>query len=136
MSSQLGSLPRYALGANVQPNVAFVTIIWRFPAHNPQVGKFEDIARFAYEKEVWYTLKIEREGNRYHFWIGDFGLFTEDDSLTSGSIGLHFYGRCNIWLDDFTVSGPDVPDGGPGVLGVNPFSKRLTTTWGKLKAQN
>ena len=129
-------------GAVVEPNVAFVTIIWRLPEHNPQIGRvvlgahFEAIARFVYKKEVWYTLKIERDWNKYIFWIGDFGLFTEDDSLTSGSIGFHFYGRCNIWLDDLIVTGPDVPDGGPGVLGVNPLSERLTTTWGKLKAQN
>ncbi len=127
---------RYALGANVEPNVAFVTIIWRLPANNPQIGKFKEIARFAYENEVWYTLKIEREVNRYHFWIGNIGLITEDDSLTNGSIGFHFYGRCNIWLDDLIVTGHDVPDGGPGVLQVKALAEKLTTTWGKLKARN
>ena len=137
----------YGHGAIVEPNVAFVTIIWSVPAQNPQIpgelrAKFFDVARFAYEKEVWYTLKIERqkkfrERNLYIFWIGDFGLAidTEDDSLTRGSIGLNFYGTCNIWLDDLIVTGPDVPDGGPGVLQVKALAEQLTTTWGKLKAQ-
>lgn len=132
---------RYGLGVDVEPNVAFVKILWSVPEHNPHIDQvvlrphLEETARFAYEKEVWYTLKIEREGNQYIFWIGDFGLFTEDDSLTNGLIGFHFYGRCNIWLDDFAVTGPDVLDGGPGVLGVKPLAEQLTTTWGTLKAQ-
>ena len=138
---------KYGHGVVVIPDVAFVSIIWRLPEHDPQIGRvvlgarFDALARFAYEKGVWYTLKIERqkivrERNRYIFWIGDFGLMTEDDSLTSGSIGLHFVGRCNIWLDDLIVTGPDVPDGGPGVLNVNPLAEQVTTTWGRLKAQN
>ena len=81
-------------------------------------------------------MKIEREGNQYTFWIGDVGLFTRDDSVPIGAIQLIFYGRCDIWLDDFTVTGPDVPDGGPGFLQVNSLAEQVTTTWGKLKAQN
>lgn len=53
-----------------------------------------------------------------------------------GWISLTFHGRFNIWLDDFTVNGPTVPDGGPGVLRVHPFAEQVTTTWGKLKVQN
>lgn len=94
------------------------------------------IDRFAYEKKVWYTLRIERKGNQYTFSIGDVRLFAEDDSVPMGTIELTFSGRCTIWLDDFTVTGPDVPNGGPGFLGVNPLAERVTTMWGKLKAQN
>jgi len=133
---------RYGLGVIVEPNIVFVSIVRKVPEQNPQIGQvvlrgnLVATSRFAYEKEGWYTLKIEREGNQYIFWIGEFGLFIEDDSLTIGSIGFHFYGRCNIWLDDFIVTGPDVLDGGPGVLSVGPVVEQVTTMWGKLKAQN
>ena len=131
----------YGHGAIVEPNVAFVEIIWSVPAQNPQIGpgalraKFFDVARFAYEKEVWYTLKIERVRNQFIFSIGDFGLWVDDDLKLVGTIGFRFYGTCNIWLDDLIVTGPDVPDGGPGVLQVKALAEQLTTTWGKLKAQ-
>ena len=69
---------------------------------------------FGYENEIWYTLKIEKDDNRYLFWIGEFGLEIFEDSVPKGWIHLHFVGRFNLWLDDFTVTGSDVPDGGPG----------------------
>lgn len=129
---------RYSAGILVEPNVAFVSINQYVPEEHPQIGQLlrgntASTALFSYKKEDWYTLTIEREGNQYIFWIGDFGLFVEDDSVPIGSIGLFFHGRCNIWLDDFTVTGPAVQDGGPGILQVNPLSKQLTTTWGMLK---
>ena len=127
-----------------EPNVAFASIHQFEVEDHPEFGQIlggtvPAIARFVYETKVWYTLKIERDGNRYSFWIGDvglFGLFTEDNSVPMGTIGLYFNGRCNIWLDDFTVDGPTVPDGGPGFLRVNPLAEEVTTTWGKLKAQH
>ena len=122
----------------VEPNIASVCIIRNELEELPKVGwvwrgNTAAIARFAYEEMVWYTLKIEREGNRYFFWIDDFGLFADDNTVPAGRITLHFVGRYNIWLDDFTVTGPDVPDGGPRVLGVNPVAEQLAATWGNLK---
>ena len=123
----------------VEPNVASVSISRHEIKEDPQLGGavLHPIAaaeaRFAYEEKVWYTLKIERKGNRYTFWIDDFGLLTDDDTVPTGWITLQFVGRFIIWLDDFTVTGPDVPDGGPGVLGVNPAAEQLATTWGNLK---
>ena len=100
------------------------------------IAQTAGIDSFAYEEKVWYTLRIAREGNQYTFSIGDVILFAEDDSVPMGTIELFFHGRCTIWLDDFTVTGPDVPNGGPGFLGVNPLAEGVTTMWGKLKAQN
>ena len=94
------------------------------------------IDSFAFEEKVWYTLRIAREGNQYTFSMGDVILFAEDDSVPMGTIDLCFFGRCTVWLDDFMVTGPDVPNGGPGFLGVNPLAEGVTTMWGKLKAQN
>ena len=94
------------------------------------------IDSFAYEEKVWYTLRIAREGNQYTFSLGDVILFAEDDAVQMGTIELLFFGRCTVWLDDFTVTGPDVPNGGPGFLGVNPLAEGVTTMWGKLKVRN
>ncbi len=124
-----------------EPNVLIVSIERYVIEDHPELWQLlhENTAamgRFAFEKGVWYTLSIQREGNGYTFSIGDVSLFTEEDSVPMGTIGLLFYGRCNILLDDFTVTGPDVPDGGPGFLAVNRLGEKLSTTWGKLKAQN
>ena len=88
---------------------------------------------FEYEKELWYTLKVEVEGNRYAFSVGDFIVEAEDVAMPAGQIKLRFGGRCNIWLDDFTVTGPNVPDGGPGRGRAVPPANKLATMWGKLK---
>ena len=124
-----------------EPNVSFVSIERYVLEDRLEFRQFfhektAAIDRFAYEKGVWYTLRIEHEGNQYTFSIGDVRLFTEDDSVSMGTIGLSFQGRCIIWLDDFTVTGPDVPDGGPGFMAVNRLGEKLSTAWGKLKSQN
>ena len=131
---------RNSLGVFEEPKAAIVSIIQYVPEQQPPIGRIlrgssAASTLFAYEKEVWYTLRIEREGNQYTFWIGDVGIFAEDDSVPMGWIALKFHGRCNIWLDDFTVTGPTVPNGGPGVLGVDSPVDQLSTTWGRLKAQ-
>ncbi len=113
----------------------------RVPEDQPELGQgwMADLAAkdsFAFEEKVWYTLRIAREGNQYTFSMGDVILFAEDDSVPMGKIELLFFGRCTVWLDDFIVTGPDVPNGGPGFLGVNPLAEGVTTMWGKLKAQN
>lgn len=36
-------------------------------------------------------------------------------------------------FDDFAVTGPNIPDGGPGAKAVNPKDK-LATMWARLKA--
>ena len=129
----------FTSGGVVEPNIASVYIVRNVPGEHPQIGQVvwrENVAamaRFAYQEKVWYTLKIEREGNRYTFWMGDFALVTDDDTVPIGWITFHFVGRYDIWIDDFTVTGPDVPDGGAGILGVNPVAEQLATTWGNLK---
>ena len=128
---------RYSLGRIVIPNVAFVEVIRVLPG-NLIVHGFEHLgwARFEYEEGVWYTLKIEPHENRYIFWIENFGLEIVDDATPTGWIGLQFVGKYNILLDDFVVTGPTVPDGGPGSLRSVLASDKLTTTWGKLKARD
>lgn len=135
---------RFSLGLGhriLDPGNTFVYISQGVPEEHPQFGVLwrpvsMANARFAYEKEVWYTLKIKRNGNLYTFSIDDIILEGEDDSVPIGWIYLHFWGRLSIWLDDFIVTGPNVPNGGPGGLGVVMPAGKLATTWGKLKMPN
>ena len=111
-------------------------VVWEV-MENPHAltRRFDERLPFAYEKKIWYTLKIDAIGNQYTFSVGDTILKAEDSSVPAGWIELRFRGRCNIWLDDFTVTGPNVPDGGPGFArAVFPVGK-LSTTWGKLKSK-
>ena len=39
-----------------------------------------------------------------------------------------------IWLDDFTVTGPDVPNGGPRLFGVNPLAVTINDDVGKAES--
>ena len=112
-------------------------VVWEV-MENPHAltRRFDEHLPLAYEKEIWYTLKIDAIGNQYTFSVGDTTLKAEDSSVPAGWIEFRFRGRCNIWLDDFTVTGPAVPDGGPGFArSVSPVRK-LATTWGKLKSQH
>ena len=65
--------------------------------------------------------------------VGDIIVEAEDDAFPPGLIELRFSGRCNIWLDDFAVTGAEVPDGGPGRGRSVRSAKTLATTWGNLK---
>ena len=125
----------------LDPGIASVSIAPSVPEEHPQFGilwRPVSIAngRFAYEKKVWYTLQIKADGDRYTFSIDDLILEGKDDSVLIGRIRLHFYGRLSILLDDFIVTGPNVPNGGPGGLGVVMPAEKLATMWGKLKARN
>ena len=128
----------YSLGSIVIPNVAFVEVYRVLPGFPIFDGRAKHLgwARFEYEEGVWYRLKFEAHKNRYIFWIENFGLEVVDDSVAAGWIGFQFVGKYNICLDDFIVTGPTVPDGGPGSLRAVSASDRLTTTWGRLKARD
>ncbi len=125
----------------LDPGTARVDIAASVPEEHPQFGVIlrpviiaED--RFEYEKGVWYTLKIERVGNRYTFSIDGVVLEAAVDSVPIGWIGFRFYGRLSLVLDNFIVTGPNVPNGGPGgLLAVKPAEK-LATMWGKLKVRD
>ena len=121
-------------------DIVSFSIIRGVPEDHPEIGriwggKTAARAHFDYERETWYTLKIQAHGNRYTFWVGDFALDALDDSVPSGSIKFNFVGRCNIWLDNFTVTSADVPDGGPGFPRAVLPTEKTATTWGRLKAR-
>ena len=57
-----------------------------------------------------------------------------EDSVPSGSIKLNFVGKCNIWLDDFSVTCADMSDGGPGFPRAVLPTEKIATMRGKLKS--
>lgn len=132
---------RPSLGNFEAQDIVSFSIIRGVPKDHPRIGRIWGgrvvaSAHFVYEKEVWYTLKIEAIGNRYTFWVGDFALDALDDSVPSGTIKFNFVGRCNIWLDDFTVTSADVLDGGPGFPRAVLPTEKVATIWGRLKARD
>jgi hypothetical protein len=84
------------------------------------------------ELSRWYRLKLSVEGNKYQFYV--------DDVLQKEFI-LHGYesggvmigvGGCVAYLDNVVITGDDIPNGGSGVMAVQPEMK-LTVIWGGLK---
>lgn len=92
-------------------------------------------ARFEPKKNVWYKFRLEVAGNRYKFSIDNEVLAEiEDNTVPAGWVGFRFGGMINVYFDNFKVTGPDVPNGGPGMQALNPMG-RLPITWGELKSQ-
>lgn len=85
--------------------------------------------------DKWLNLKITAIGNQFKFIIDGEELFTFDDpAMPTGRIGFYVNSSSTLF-DDFSVSGADVPDGGPAVKSVDAKSK-VALTWGRLKLNN
>ena len=104
-----------------------------FPRINGQVPEGK-VKAFTPEPDHWYTLKAIAQGSRTEFYlddelVGEFGYA----ALRSGSVGL-VVSNATAHFDDFVVTGPDTPDGGPGGVSfsVRPEDK-LATAWGTTK---
>ena len=89
---------------------------------------------FRPKRDHWYTLEAIAGPGYAEFYLDDelVGKFNHRE-LESGSVGL-VVSNALVQFDDFVVTGPDIPDGGPGgiSIAVQPKSK-LATTWGTLK---
>ena len=100
---------------------------------------------FAPEEDTWYQLKatVYEEGD-LEFSIKNLDadpdaepqVFTaiDPDPLPGGQAGL-VVADARVRFDDVEITGPNIPNGGPGrrtPQAVSPQSK-LATTWGKLK---
>lgn len=106
-----------------------------FPRINDQVpgGKAKV---FTPELDHWYTLKATAQEDHTGFYIDD-DLVGEFDhrEIKSGSVGL-VISNAIVHFDDFVVTGPDVPDGGPGDASFSVRSKdKLAAAWGTLKQE-
>jgi len=83
-------------------------------------------------KDKWYELKVTAQKNHIEFYINDefMGSF-DDSSYPSGNIDLGV-ANAHVHFDDIVITGPDIPDGGPGSISIRQKDK-LVAIWGKLK---
>lgn len=82
----------------------------------------------------WYELRAEVENDNFKFFVNDeLVLEFVDSILLSGQVGLYTQNSMTEF-DDFSVTGPEIPDGGPGFPVET--KDRLATTWSKIKHQN
>jgi hypothetical protein len=106
-----------------------------FPQINgqPLRGK---VKVFTLEPDHWYTLKAVAQGNSAEFYVDDefVGKFSYS-ALRSGSVGL-VVSNALAHFDDFVVTGPGIPDGGPGGVSFSVTPKdKLAAAWGTLKQE-
>ncbi|MFQ6043796.1 MAG: sigma-70 family RNA polymerase sigma factor, partial [Candidatus Poribacteria bacterium] len=88
-------------------------------------------ALFETEADRWYRLKMTVEGDLIRCFVDQKQVSEFRSNLySSGMVGFAVNGVVAMF-DDFVVTGPDIPDGGPG-FAVNPRDK-LATAWGRIK---
>ncbi len=82
--------------------------------------------------DTWYRLKIEVDGDQITAFVDDLQVFVlRDSSFTSGLVSISVNGVVATF-DDFIVTGPDIPNGGPGHSVES--SGMLATTWSAVKS--
>jgi hypothetical protein len=82
-------------------------------------------------EDTWYELKVVAEGDHFEFYIDNELIESfDDDSFTSGGIDLGV-ANTHVHFDDVVITGPEIPNGGPG-FAVTAESK-LATMWGSVK---
>ncbi len=109
--------------------------VFAFPQINDKPLRGE-VKVFTPELDHWYTLKAIAQGSRTEFYLDDefVGKFSYA-ALRSGSVGL-VVSNAVAHFDDFVVTGPDIPDGGPGGVSFSVRPKdKLTAAWGTLKQE-
>ena len=81
--------------------------------------------------DTWYRLKVDVNGNLVKCFID--GKQVSEFQNTTYPSGTCDFSTCGVvaMFDDFVVTGPEIPDGGPG-FAVNPQAK-LAIAWGKVK---
>lgn len=111
-------------------------IIYARGIKGAQGVELADIVEKPYPVQMnkWYRLKLSAMGNQFRFYIDDVlqREFTFD-GYESGGIAMAA-GGCVARFDNVVISGPNIPNGGPGLSTVQPKSK-LTNTWGHIKSR-
>jgi len=92
---------------------------------------------FDISEDTWYKLKVIAEGDHFEFYINDelIGSF-DDDSRPSGTVWLEVR-NAHVHFDDVVITGPEIPDGGPGGVSGEPVEpqSKLVATWGRIKSK-
>lgn len=84
------------------------------------------------ETNKWYRLKVSVEDDLIRCYLDDKEIiaYKGDNLYATGNPGFAVNGL-EAYFDDFVVTGPDVPDVGPG-FSVNPQAKQAVL-WSELK---
>ncbi|MFQ6040092.1 MAG: hypothetical protein ACE5PV_04480 [Candidatus Poribacteria bacterium] len=90
--------------------------------------------RFVSEMDRWYSLKATVEEQELKFQVNG-ETFTgreQDEPLKSGQVGL-IVANARAHFDDVVISGPGIPNGGPGKVKAVQSRGKLAAKWGQLK---
>jgi hypothetical protein len=90
---------------------------------------------FPSEIDTWYTLKATVGEQELKFQVNE-ETFTgqeQDEPLKSGQVGL-IVANARAHFDDVAISGPGIPNGGPGKVKAVQSRGKLAAKWGQLKA--
>ena len=91
----------------------------------------DQVLALSSEADRWYRLKINVEKDLITGFVDDIKVYElRDGTFTSGAVSIAVSGMKAIF-DDLIVTGPNIPDGGPG-HSVNP-SRSSVTTWANIK---
>ncbi len=79
------------------------------------------------ELQRWYEVRAELQGSQMSFFVDGklVGALTDQRS-TSGSVGLAVQDAMSVLYDDFTVSGPEIPD---SALRISLSQNQIALSW-------
>lgn len=117
----------YALGLYNASGVEFAEV---FTYDNGQFSNVRNMA-FPTQADTWYRLKIGVSGNQVRAFVDNTEIGAFQSARFSSGMAVMSANGVRAMFDDFLVTGPDIPNGGPG-FSSEPAG-RLATTWAKLK---
>ena len=89
----------------------------------------------ALEENVWHSMTITPSNGKLSFYLDQALIAQLTDMGLSGYVDMCSTKGTHVYVDNVTISGPNIPDtgpSGPNSFAVEPGSK-LATTWGEVK---
>lgn len=90
------------------------------------------------EEKVWHNVEISPSKGKVSFYLNKRLIAQLTDVGLSGYVDMCSTKGTHVYVDDVTISGPNIPDTGPS--GLNSFSvafrPKLITTWGRTRMSN
>ncbi|MFC1718262.1 hypothetical protein ACFL6S_31690 [Candidatus Poribacteria bacterium] len=92
----------------------------------------------AIEEKIWYSVRISPSKGKMSFYLDEVLIAQLTDVGLSGYMDMCSTKGTHVYVDDVTISGPNIPD--TGLSGPNSFAvparSKLITTWGRVKHGN